>query len=428
MKKAILIFLVIGAIAAATWKWGKPSLYLSVPDILGGAVRTEDGAGGKLYYLTSQWETRMFRFGTRTTTTKTVSWVYTDLWEIDAATAQPISRKRIKREKVNADQKAMGVEQGILWARIPELVGIRLSDGVVVADKAKIEAKNPSMAGLFPKPPQTTFLTEAMQPLKFKPQAGMIVRLDDARLVRIDPLTLEATPYLEKKTGEDEKVKPVGVKVTSVANGMDWYSFVRGIRIAGASGKEQWMGLLSEEDLEVFASNRGVSHQMDFTKPSRQKLYRAEMKEVEEFYGKRMAYDRPAVLPESPEFLMAGLLTTESGLGAQGSAFWRRDPDSVFVLSRDRLGDEGRLLLTRVSGPDGAAVWNSRLPLSAMSVWLPGERHAMMLGSDPSAEESRMKGENENAAMQVVSIDLVTGEVKSFNPDLHRDFPVKVTE
>lgn len=432
MNKAIVIFLVIGAVVAASWKWlGKSSLYLGTPEILGGAVRTEDGKGGKLYYLTSQWEKRVFRMGRRSTSTKTVSWVYTDLWEIDAATAQPVARRRIKKEKVNGDQKAMGMEQGILWARIPELVGIRLSDGVVVADKAKIEAKNPSLAGLFPKPPEMgIFLTEAMQPLKFDPLAGMVVRLDDARRVRIDPLTLEATPYValkgESSGGDGEKAEPpaVGEKVTSVASGMDWYSFVRGIATGGAEKKGAWLGLLSEADVEVFKSSRGVSHQMDFTVPARQKLYRAEMKEVEEFFGRRWAYGEPEVLPESPDFLMAGLLTTESGKGARGTALWRRDPDSVFVLSRDRLGDEGRLQLSRVSGPKGTAVWSVALPLANMSAWLPGERHGVMLGSNPSAERSRMAEENENPVMQVVSIDLVTGEVGSFNPDLHRNFPV----
>jgi hypothetical protein len=60
-----------------------------------------------------------------------------------------------------------------------------------------------------------------------------------------------------------------------------------------------------------------------------------------------------------------------------------------------------------------------------VSAWLPGERHALMLGPDPSAQRSPMAEENENASMQVVSIDLETGEVKSFNPDLHRDWPAE---
>lgn len=431
MKKPILIFFVIAAVVVTAWKWlATRSLYLGTPEILGGLVRVEDDAGGKIYYLTSQWEKRVVRISARSVTTKTTNWVYTDLWEIDAATAQPVSRKRIKREKVNGDQKALGLEQGILWARIPELVGIRLSDGEVVADKAKVEARNPTLAGLFPNPAELgTFLPESMQPLKFDPQEGMIVRLDDARLVRIDPLTLEAKPHVARKeefTKDGKKVgpPPVGVKVTTIANGMDWYSFVRGIRAGGENAGGRWMGLLSEADLEVFRDGRGVSHQMDFSVPARQKLYRAEMTEAKEFFGSSWSYGEPVVLPESPDFLMAGLLPQESGLGQHGTALTRRKPDSVFVLSKDRLGDEGRLQLARISVKDGAPVWSVALPLSTMNAWLPGERHAVMLGGNPSAEKSPMAEENENVVMQVVSIDLVTGEVKSFNADLRRDFPV----
>jgi hypothetical protein len=36
-----------------------------------------------------------------------------------------------------------------------------------------------------------------------------------------------------------------------------------------------------------------------------------------------------------------------------------------------------------------------------------------------------MAEENENSSMQIVSIDLETGELKSFNPDLHRDWPAE---
>jgi hypothetical protein len=427
MNKAIVFLIVLAAAVAAGWRWfDKAAFHLGTPEILGGVVRVEDPAGGKIYYLTSQWEQRTMRFGRRTTTTKTISWVYTDLWEIDGATALPVSRKRIKKEKVNADKQALGMEQGILWARIPELAGIRLSDGEIIANKAKIEAKNPELAGLVPSPSQAgTFLPESMQPLKFDPKAGMIVRLDDARQVRIDPLTLQAETYVPK---DDDAPAGAAVKVTKMANGIDWYSFVRGIQIESEGGKKEWIGLLSESEMSTYGTNRGLSHQMDFTTPRRHRLYRATMSEKEGDFGKLMDYDPAVMLPEGPDFLMAGLLTTESGPGAKGTALRLRDPDSLLVLSRDRLGDEGRLLLTRVSIRDGAAVWSSPLSLAAMSAWFPGERHAVMFGHDPSAKKSPMADDNDNKVMQVVSVDLNTGVVKSFNPDLHRNFPATEKE
>ena len=64
---------------------------------------------------------------------------------------------------------------------------------------------------------------------------------------------------------------------------------------------------------------------------------------------------------------MTGLLAAEAGGYQAQTALWRRDPDSVFVLSRDRLGEEGRLQLARVAGPAGKPVWSTALPLSNMS-------------------------------------------------------------
>jgi hypothetical protein len=426
VKKALLIFLIILGGVILTWKLlaNADQLFLSPPEILGGVVRTDDAAGGRLYYLTSQWEKRVSRIGggRSSSSVRTVGWLNVDLWEVDTATAQPLHRRRIKREKVNADAKALGIEQGVLWARIPELAGIRLTDGAIVADRAKIEARNPGLAGLMPKPPQAAiFLTESMQPLKFDPQAGMIVRLDDARQVRIDPLTLVATPYVAPKPGS----KPSQSAVISPSNGMDWWAMVRGLAITGPESGGEWLGLLADTDLATMRERHTVNPQMDFSVPRRQRLYRAELKQVKDFFGPRVEYREPVVLPESPEFLMAGLLTQgPSGSNSQ-SALWRRGPDSVFVLSLDRLGDAGRLQLARISGPEGAPVWSVALPLSHMSAWVPGDQHALMLGPAPSAPRSPMAENDENPVMQIVAIDLNTGALSTFNTDLHRDWPAE---
>ena len=434
MKKALSIFLTLLGIGFLTWKWVDSGnrLQLSPPEILGGVVRTDDGTGGRLYYLTGQWEQRVFRIGgmRSSSSTKTVSWHNIDLWELDTATAQPLSRRRIKRDKVNGDFKAIGMEQGVLWARIPELVGIRLADGEIVVDRAKIEARNPGLAGLIPKQQPGTFLPDMMQPLKFDPQAGMTVRLDDARQVRIDPLTLGATPYVEpgEQDPAPENANSVSrIKLNSLGTGMEWRAMVRGLAMPQTGGGGEWLGLLSESDLGNMKQYRTTGRGMDFSVPQRQRLYRAELKQMGESPDSNPSYENPSVLPESPEFLMAGLLIQGSGGGSPQSAMWRTDPDSVFVLSRDRLGDDGRLQLARISGPEGTPVWSVALPLSDMIAWLPGERHAVMFGPDPSAPKSAMTGENENPIMQVVSIDLTTGALNSFNPDLHRDWPIEET-
>ncbi|MES2475471.1 MAG: PA2928 family protein [Verrucomicrobiota bacterium] len=427
MKKFLIFLGLLGLVGL--WKLGlmESKLFLSPPEILGGPVYQSDEHGDRLYFLTSQWEKRISRIGgTRySSSRKTTSWLHVDLWALDAATAQPVFRKRLKKDKVNGDLAAMGVEQGILWARIPELAGIRLSDGAIVADRAKIEARNASLSGLMPKPPQLgIFLTESMQPLKFDPAAGMIVRLDDARRVRIDPLTLEATPYVADPEGK----KPATADrkaVERISNGMDWYAMVRGVAMERPDDDMDWLGLMAESELAQAKTVKAVSNQMDFTEPRRHRLYRARLDAFKTDFGISHRFVDPVALAESPEFLMAGLLAADVGSYEKQTALWRRDPDSVFVLSRDRLGEDGRLQLARISGPAGKPVWSTALPLSNMSAWLPGEDHALMLGPDPSAPRSPMAEEGENPVMQIVSIHLKTGALNPFNLDLHRDWPAE---
>lgn len=436
MKK-ILLFLLLLAGAAFIWKWAmwEMQTLLSLPEMRGGAVRFKDEHGDRLYYLTTQWEKRVSRGSRYSSNWRTTAWVHLDLWAVDATTAQPVLRKRLKKDRVNGDSVAMGMEQGVLWARIPELVGIRVTDGAIVADSAKIEARNPALANLMPKPPKVgIFLTDSMQPLKFEPSAGMIVRLDDARRVRIDPLTLEATPYVsltdeqrrKAATNKDGAEKTaVRSEVVPISNGMEWRAMVRAVSMQRADGNLDWLGLIADSELEEAKSRKTISNQVNFSAPMRHRLYRARLKQIKDFLGPSWQFLDPIPLPEAPEFLMGGLLTQESPTWAAQTAMWRRNPDSVFVLSRDRLGDAGRMQLVRVAGPAGRPAWSKALPLSAMSAWFPGERYALMLGPDPSAQKSPMAEERENQAIQIVSVDLETGELKSFNPDLHRDWPTQ---
>lgn len=408
---------------------------LSPPDVRGGVVRLQDASGDRLYFLTTQWHQRkVSRYGrTITAQSRTISWLYTDLWVLDVATAQPVLRRRLKRAKVNPDSVAMGVDQGVLWARVPELIGIRLADGEIVADSVRIEARNPALAGLLPKPPESAiFLTQDMQPLKFIADVGLVILLADARRVHVDPLTLAATPYsapdrrgaaIAAAAGQPG---PRRIPLHGLSNGTDWRTLLRGLRLDSQSEVQPWMGLIADEELADPATlgQHVIANWWDYSKPQRQRLYRAELRPVENAYGKVLGMMPPVPLPDTPEFVMGGLLTEGESSWQTHPALRRRDPDSVFVLSRDRLGEGGHLQLARIAAPEGRVLWSGPLPLSDMSVWLPGERHALMVGPDSSAPRSAMAEENENPAMQIVSIDLVSGAVRNFSLDVHRDWPV----
>jgi hypothetical protein len=102
----------------------------------------------------------------------------------------------------------------------------------------------------------------------------------------------------------------------------------------------------------------------------------------------------------------------------------RSDPNSLFVLARDRIDAAGQLSLARVPA-SGKPAWTTELKLSALSGWLPGETHAVMFGPYDRAERSPMAEPDEDQVMQVRSIDLRTGVLNSFNLDLHRDWPAE---
>jgi len=164
---------------------------------------------------------------------------------------------------------------------------------------------------------------------------------------------------------------------------------------------------------------------MDFTKPQRSRLFRAKLSGLTGALGTGEGYQDPTLLPESPDFLMAGLLTQEVSDRRNPTAWWQRGPDSVFVISLDRLGDAGRLALARVSAENGAPVWSVVLPLAKLSAWIPGEHHVLIMGPAPSEKRSPMAAENDNPVLHILSVDLKTGAFQSFNPDLHRDWQME---
>src|SRR5690606_6704996 len=72
--------------------------FIDPPELMGNPVRIEDAAGARLYFLTSQWTRREFRHNSTRTSGYRKSWsrMYVDLWALDAATTQPLFRRRIK--------------------------------------------------------------------------------------------------------------------------------------------------------------------------------------------------------------------------------------------------------------------------------------------------------------------------------------------
>jgi len=95
-----------------------------------------------------------------------------------------------------------------------------------------------------------------------------------------------------------------------------------------------------------------------------------------------------------------------------------REPDGALVLHRDRLGQEGRLRLTRVAADRGRAVWEAALPLSVVQSVLPGRagtRALLLLGREYARSDGTGGDPYRDAHEQVVSVDVATGAVRAFD-------------
>ncbi|MET0655453.1 MAG: PA2928 family protein, partial [Pseudoxanthomonas sp.] len=125
-------------------------------------------------------------------------------------------------------------------------------------------------------------------------------------------------------------------------------------------------------------------------------------------WGKRPQFSDYHVLPESPRFLRAGLLHDGN---ADDQPLWYRQPDSVLVLHSDKLGAQGRLQLTRASGPLGKPVWSAPLPMDELRAVLRKDDALMLLGSEPMPATHARDGEPVSH-LKAVRVDVATGKTQ----------------
>jgi hypothetical protein len=175
--------------------------------------------------------------------------------------------------------------------------------------------------------------------------------------------------------------------------------------------------------MEEYLQRQHLPSRLDPVGSGRFRLWRAHVEQVSaapdgwpadfpDNWGTYPVYSDYASLPAAPVFLAAGLLDRGEG----DSPVWLRGPDSVLVLHRDRLGEEGRLRLARVAGPDGRVVWDAALPLSIVQSVMADEDRLVLFGREyRPAESNRPHDPYHDADQRLVSIDPDDGRIVSFN-------------
>lgn len=383
---ALVTAIVVAIVAARSEVLATPA------DVTGPPVRAQTAAGDRVFLLTSQWKTYRTRYSRHGMTRPAYTALLVDVWAFDAATGRPVWRRRLESDRrgVNMGRALLGAERDVLWLLTSKgLLGLSTSDGADIADAAAIEAKNPQLATLMPKEPKLFRFDDA----------GLGFRSADGRDWRLNGATLVASA--QAGAGETKAFPPAGL-----SGGVSTWAFhEKGLHLTG-----RWIGVLSEGEAQRSEAQRSLVF-ADPEEAPRVRLWSATARREAGFVGVRTILSGFAPMPESPEFLRGGLLS-DGNLQNQPLLLFK--PDSLLVLHWGRLGEDGRIRLSRVAGPAGRVLWTADLPMARLDAVMPGEATLALLGSRTEPDLVRPRERLPVEVDQLAVVDLTTGRTTSY--------------
>lgn len=397
-RRLLVAFAAVGALAlltalATAFIAARAEVAATPADVMGPPVRAQTAAGDRVFLLTSQWKTYRTRYSRHGITRRAYTALLVDVWAFDAVNGKPVWRRRLEQDRhgVNSGRALLGAERQVLWLLTSRgLLGISTADGATLVDASSIEARNPQLATLTPKEPQLFRFDEA----------GLGFRSADGRNWRLDGASLVASPGVEAEPGAPRAFPPA-----RLSGGVSTWAFhERSLHLNG-----RWIGILSPGEAERSEASRSLVLASVDEAP-RARLWTAKTRREAGFVGVRTIMSEFTPMPESPEFLRGGLLS-DGNLQNQPMLLFK--PDSLLVLHWDRLGDEGRLRLSRL-GPRGRLLWTADLPMARMDAVMPGEKTLALLGSRPEPDLVRPRERRPVQVDQLVLVDLETGRASSF--------------
>jgi len=383
----LLALLTIGGIIGAVAVFFVPDWLLRPVKSFGPPLR----AGDRVYLLTGQWRSSMWHPDDGPTITD----LFVDLWAFNAATAVPVWRKRLQTERNGAmdGRSILGAEGDTLWLLVPSgLMAVSLKDGAILADTPRIEAKYPGLKGLLPTDSRY-FSFDAK---------GLHIKAGDGRTISLNPQTFAVNP----EEGPNPALRG-GIVMPAYYTPFSTSSFVeRGLHIPG-----HWLGVLNDDEAKLF-SEKNVVGGIDLE--TRRRLWHARTGEGTNFFGKFTTHLDFKPLGDR-DYLGPGLLAQHASTGPNQVLYYR-NPDSVLVLHRDRLGEEGRLRLARIAGPAGNVLWDATLPLSVLQSVMPGEQALVFYGREyTKPKDSRPRDPMHTALEMLIAIDVATGKLSVHN-------------
>ena len=362
----------------------------------------------RLWLLLKQEEQKSRHLGGSRMIGKWVTEIYYhfDLQAHDPATADRVWKKRLLTVKDEsggrvAQARILGPDGEMVWLFLNDQpVAVSAKDGSTLADRSTLEKNNPELRDLIPK--DLDF---------YAYDGGLVFVAADARRWRIRGSDFHAEPYTPPN---DEYFRNVQFMSTRWNGGYHTKDFlVRQMMLNG-----RWVGFFNEKEA-ADAGDDGFGDKIATGEPgsnpdrvyyetsqARRTFWSARIGKTKEF--SEGTHDRlfdVTRIPGAPEFLEAGLLIRQG----TRQTLQLKNPDGFLVLHRTRLGEEGRLALTRLNN-DLKPQWTTKLPFHDLRNRFESPGRLLLYGIVQQTEKG-VTGTSEH----LVALDLRDGKMQAWN-------------
>jgi hypothetical protein len=289
--------------------------------------------------------------------------------------------------------KILAVDGDRVWILADQLYGVDATTGEVVVDNARLEAAAPVLRGLIPTEPK--YFERA-------PKSGaLIVTAADGRVWCIDATTLAATPRVDEFTPTEmrEWTSQMAKWSMQLAIGTGPDDF----KVNGDVVGDRWVGMIADEETKDVTGQWSVPSRSSST-PRRRRLWRARVAYSDSIImGRTAQISDPIPVDGAAEFLTGGLLRH----GDRPVPVQTADPEGFLVLHTDRLGEDGRYLLSRIDA-EGRPRWTDALPLKRIQEVFATDRSLVLIGPERRPDDIR-------GATLLVAFDLASGRCGVFD-------------
>lgn len=376
-----------------------------------GLVRVDDVAA--LWIASTQEEEQSRYIGGRGSTGR---WITHSDYHLRIQAHDPVTAQRqwlVTLKVVKDDDGGRGAQVRILgqegaqvwvWAH-DQILALSARDGSVVADRARLEAADPSLRDL---------LSSELKHYTWNGQ--LIATLVDGRHVHIAAESWAVSPYRIEDANQFSRAN----FMTGTWNG-GYQTPEFGVRHGRFDGR--WIGLFSDTEAQDAERDEWGDHFAnaaevdDEGQTARRTFWRAITGRTREFsegsHERLLSLDR---IEGAGVYLQGRLLKQTDPPGTPAFTLrgrnWRptpgmplrvADPEGVLVLHRTRMDSLGRLALTRVDGAFGER-WTTRLPLAELgNRWELGQR-LLLFGSWDEAQPGMSDWRE-----ALISVDLTDG-------------------